>query len=118
MAGPGGTRLWQPRKVWPEREEKGVYPPTSPQLTEHEHGTMAHHGGAMQSPVPRAEETGRRFWRGNLREEPKTLPPQGLHPKPLPVRSPPITAPTSLTGTKIGQLTSLAPPLRKNDWAS
>lgn len=55
----GGTGLWPPRKVWPGGEKREASPPASPPLTEHEHGTMAHHGGAMLSPVPRAEETGR-----------------------------------------------------------
>lgn len=64
----------------------------------------------MLSPVPRAEETGRSFWRGNLREAQKTLPPQGLHLNPLPSGSPPITAPPSLTGTRMGQWTFSTPP--------
>lgn len=107
MAGLG----WgHPEKCSPTGSETGVPPSASPQLTEHEHGTMAHHGGAMRSPVPRAGGTGRSFWRENLREAQKTLPPQGLHLNPLSSGSPPISAPTSLTGTKISQLVLLAPP--------
>lgn len=38
------------------------------------------------------------------------MPPQGLHLNPLASGSPPITAPTALTGTKMGQLTLSTPP--------
>lgn len=110
MAGPRRDWAVATPKSKAERGEEGASPPAPPQLTEHEHGTMAHHGGAMQSPVPRAEESGRSFWRRSLREAQKTLPPQGLHLNPLPSGSPPITAPTSLTGTKMGQLTFSTPP--------
>lgn len=92
--------------------------PASPQLTEHEDGTVAHHGGAMQSPAPKTGVTGRSFWRENLREDQKTLPPQGLHLNPLPSGPPPISAPSSLTGTEADQWALLAPPLRKNGRAS
>ena len=53
------------------RAAKGVPSQPSPQLTKHEHRTMTHHGGAMQSRVPRAGGTGRTFWRERTREKPR-----------------------------------------------
>lgn len=107
-----GTGLRQGCKVRKKKggEEGGVPSPAFPQLTKHEYRTMAHHGGAMQSRVPRAGGTSRTFWRERTSEAQKTLPPQGSHANPLLSGSPPITAPTSLTGTHTDQLTFLDPP--------
>lgn len=67
----GGTGLRQGCKVPKEGDEEGVPSPAFPKLTKHEHRTMAHHGGAMQSRVPKAGGTGRTFWRERTSEKPR-----------------------------------------------
>lgn len=62
LGGQGQGGAWSPLKVWQCKVGGGLLPcfSPSPQLTEHEHGTMAHHGGAMRSRgTPKTERTGR-----------------------------------------------------------
>lgn len=90
VAGPrrgwAGLGWGSPEKGRPTRSENGVPPPASPQLTEHQHGTMAHHGGATRSPVPRAGEPAEASGEREPQRSPENAASSGLTPKPATFR--------------------------------